>query len=280
MGQFLVTAAKLNKRDTVPPVLPYSKGIVGTVFKGYHFEATEAPASEVPNPALGTWYKDSAGYYYWGGALTAVTATPAAGPGTVGSLLTIEQIQHATKAALSTAQKFLPYLNDTCQKYQINTPVRQLCFLAQVGHESAGLFYTEELASGAAYEGRKSLGNTHPGDGVRYKGRGLIQITGRGNYQWLTKDFNVDFITNPTWLGGKNAGLCSPDQLRYATQSAGWYWDNHTLNALADKIDIMKDIDEEPNLANFKLITKRINGGYNGLNDRLSRYHSGLEFFR
>jgi len=264
----------------VPPNLPYDKGIAGVVYQGYRFEAEEAPAAEVPNPALGKWYKDSSGYYYWGGALELIQTDTPVLPLTAGIILTAGQVQHGTGASLATAQKFLPFIIDTCSKYKINTPVRQLCFLAQVGHESAGLYYTEELVSGAAYEGRKNLGNTHAGDGVRYKGRGLIQITGRGNYQWLTNDFKVDFMNNPTWLGGKNAGVCTPGQLKYATQSAGWYWNNHTLNAVADEIDIGKTIDEEANLEHFKLITKRINGGYNGLNDRLSRYRAGVQYFR
>src|ERR1700736_740911 len=65
---------------------------------------------------------------------------------------------------------------------QINTPLRQAHFLAQLGHESGSLRYTAELASGTAYEGRADLGNTQPGDGSRFKGRGLIQINGRSNY--------------------------------------------------------------------------------------------------
>ncbi|MET1055702.1 MAG: hypothetical protein ABWY16_10385 [Pedobacter sp.] len=280
MAQLLVKAPKLNRRSIVPPFLPYTKGIAGTVNQGYTFEGEEALPSEVPNPALGKWYKDSSGYYYWGGALELLPKSIVANTGSLTNILTVEQIQHGTKSTLQAAQKFLPYLTDTCSMYEINTKKRQLCFLAQIGHESAGLLYTEELASGAAYEGRKSLGNNTPGDGVRYKGRGLIQITGRGNYKWLSNDLNVDFITNPSLLGGKDANACSPEQLKYATQSAGWYWNNHTLNSIADQIDLHIAIDEEPNLTHFKLITKRINGGYRGLEDRLARYQSGLPFFR
>jgi len=193
--------------------------------------------------------------------------------------MTLGQIKEATCAPTSCAEKFLQQINDTCDKYQINTPIRQLCFLAQVGHESGGLFFTEELASGKDYEGRKDLGNVNPGDGVKFKGRGLIQITGRSNYGTLGTAFGVDLIDNPTLLGGKNVKLCTPDQLKYAALSAGWFWDSRKLNALADTIDITKPIDEGANLDNYKAITRKINGGFNGLNDRVNRYKVGLKFF-
>lgn len=194
--------------------------------------------------------------------------------------MTLGQIKEATVAlSADHASKFLVYLNDTCVQFDISTPVRQLCFLAQVGHESGGLFFTEELASGAAYEGRKNLGNTQPGDGIRFKGRGLIQVTGRTNYGVVGKALGVDLIKDPTLLGGKNVLKCSAAQLKNAALSAGWFWNSRKLNTIADLINITKPIDTGTNLDNFIAITKKINGGINGLNDRLSRYKHGLKFF-
>ena len=191
--------------------------------------------------------------------------------------MTVMQLKAAACTTAANAQKFLPYISDTCSKYGISSPVRQLCFLAQVSHESGGFFYTEELASGSAYEGRaRRLGNIHPGDGPRYKGRGLIQITGRNNYTLIGEAFGIDLVNNPDLLGGKNITACSPDQLRYAALSAGWFWNKTSLNLIADKISLQQAIDEGTNLDSFKEITRRINGGYNGLPDRLHRYKEGM----
>lgn len=141
---------------------------------------------------------------------------------------------------------FLEPLQKTLEKYEINTPKRIACFLAQIAHESGSLKYVKELASGEAYEGRKDLGNIYVGDGVKFKGRGLIQITGRANYQALGKYLGVDLIAKPELL----------EQPLYAALSAGWFWDKRKLNALAD-------------IMNFEKITRLINGGLNGYEDRL-----------
>jgi len=145
---------------------------------------------------------------------------------------------------------FLEPLNETMERYEINTPLRQAHFLSQVGHESGELHYVRELASGKAYDtGKlaKALGNTPEadGDGQRYKGRGLIQITGTANYRTLGADLGEDFLAHPELL----------ETPHYAALSAGWFWNKKNLNSFADQDAI-------------KTITKRINGGVNGLEDR------------
>jgi putative chitinase len=193
--------------------------------------------------------------------------------------MTIGQIKEATCAPATCAERFLQSINDTCARYGLDRPARQLSFLAQVGHESGGLFYTEELASGNAYEGRANLGNTVAGDGVRFKGRGLIQITGRNNYGRIAAALGIDCINKPELLGGKNVKMCTQEQLNNAALTAGWYWNSCNLNALADKINLAQPIDEGNNLVQFKAITKAINGGYNGLADRVNRYKIGSKYF-
>jgi putative chitinase len=151
--------------------------------------------------------------------------------------------------AAARADRFLTPLNDAMAEFQINTPARQASFLSQIGHESGQLRYVEELASGSVYEGRKDLGNTQPGDGIRYKGRGLIQITGRSNYTALMLALDIDCIENPQIV-------CEPIN---AARSAGWFWKSHGCNELADAGDQLK-------------VSKRINGGTNGLADRLALF--------
>ena len=148
--------------------------------------------------------------------------------------------------ARARVSMFLPYLNKYMARYGINNRMRMCHFLAQIAHESGELRYTKEIASGAQYEGRKDLGNTQPGDGIRYKGRGLIQITGRANYKQISDATGIDFYNHPDWL----------ELPQWATMSACWWWNSRGLNAMADK-------DELTN------ITKQINGGKNGLQDRL-----------
>ena len=152
-------------------------------------------------------------------------------------------------ASPANIEKFYQPLIDTMERYEINTPKRQAAFLAQLAHESGSLKYVREIASGQAYEGRKDLGNTEPGDGVKFKGRGLIQLTGRANYKKASEYFKEDFINNPQLI----------ETPKYATLVAGWYWDRHSLNKLAD-------------IQDFRKITKIINGGYNGMADRQKHY--------
>ena len=133
------------------------------------------------------------------------------------------------------------------RKYKITSPLRIAHFIAQLAHESASFLYTEELASGAAYEGRQDLGNTRPGDGPRYKGRGLIQLTGRANYAAYSRDAGVDYLAKPQLLASDaNASV----------DVACWFWNKKGLNKLADQDDV-------------RAITKCINGGFNGIDERI-----------
>jgi len=141
---------------------------------------------------------------------------------------------------------YLPYLNQYMKEYEVTTLMRIWSYLAQVGHESGQLRYSEEIASGKAYEGREDLGNTEMGDGIWFKGRGLIQITGRFNYEKLSNAFGVDFIQEPELLQ-------APE---WAVKSSLWFWKTKGLNAIVDTED-------------FEKLTRRINGGVNGLKDRL-----------
>ena len=165
-------------------------------------------------------------------------------------MITGALLQSILPYAKARIPSFIAPLNAAMQEYHINSPLRQAAFIAQIAHESGELRYVKEIASGAAYEGRKDLGNTQPGDGMRYKGRGLIQITGRNNYAECGKALGVDLITNPELLETNDL----------ACRSAAWFWASHGLNDLADKGD-------------FDRITKRINGGLNGYQERLV-YHA------
>lgn len=160
-------------------------------------------------------------------------------------MLTPSQLkQIAPFVSNARIDKYLNALNMAMDKYEINTPLRQAHFLAQILHESGSLRYNEELASGSAYEGRKNLGNTQPGDGIKFKGRGLMQLTGRANYKAYGQFIGVDLEAHPELVA-----------TTYAVDVAGWFWAIKHLNELADANDITA-------------ITKRINGGLNGFADR------------
>ena len=153
--------------------------------------------------------------------------------------------------------QLLPNLNTTMQRYGITTPLRKAHFIAQIAHESDAFNTNEEYASGADYEGRRDLGNTKACDGVRFKGRGLIQVTGRSNYAACGQALGVDLINNPQRLA--NFDL--------ACFSAGWYWDTRSLNDYADNDDVIQ-------------ITRIINGGLNGLGDRQAYLARAKQVFR
>ena len=188
--------------------------------------------------------------------------------------------------ALGLGEQWLDPLNETFDKYQINTPQRQACFLGQTLHESGNFKFTRENLNYSAkalmstwpsrfpdmdtamqyerqpekiaskvYLGR--MGNETPEDAAKYIGRGLIQCTGKEAYQYCGEALGVDFLANPELL----------EEPRYATLSAGWFWNKKGLNALAD----------EGTSDSFEVMTKRINGGLLGLDDRKSKMIEALK---
>lgn len=145
--------------------------------------------------------------------------------------------------------EYLPPLNAAMHEFDISTGLARLqMFLAQIAHESGGLVYWHEIASGAEYEGRQDLGNTQPGDGRRFRGRGPLQLTGRANYVKYGHLLGVDFVTNPDLA----------QSVEYGFRIAGLFWKLHGLNEIADA-----DTEEA-----FRKITRRINGGLNGYESR------------
>lgn len=152
-------------------------------------------------------------------------------------------------------KEFVEVFNAWSDRFGINTPLRTAHFLAQCWHESGALRYVRELSSGSQYEGRKDLGNTQKGDGQRFRGRGYIQITGRANYQaYADSGFCVgDLMRHPEWLES------SPGN----TKSAMWFWWRNNLSKIAD-MGTSKDV--------VTKITKRVNGGTNGLSYRLGYF--------
>jgi putative chitinase len=188
--------------------------------------------------------------------------------------------------ALGLGEQWLDPLNETFDKYQINTPQRQACFLGQTLHESGNFKFTRENLNYSAkalmatwpsrfpsldiatqyerqpekiankvYSGR--LGNAEDGDGAKYIGRGLIQLTGKENYENCGNSIGADLVGNPYLL----------EEPRYAVLSAGWFWNKKGLNALAD----------EGTTNSFEVMTKRINGGLLGLDDRKAKMNEALK---
>lgn len=143
-------------------------------------------------------------------------------------------------------------LNDCLARFKINTPLRMAHFLAQVAHESGGLRWMRELATGEAYEGSKQLGNTQPGDGKRFKGAGAIQLTGRANYQKL-----ADFVKDQRVMEG-----CDYVAVKYPFTSAGFWWQLNKMNELVD------------GGANVREVSARVNGRdpAKGLQERQAAY--------
>jgi len=172
----------------------------------------------------------------------------------------------------NTHANLLPVVSDNfnlfSDKYEVNTPLRIASFFAQVIHESNAFKATTEYASGAEYEGRLSLGNNQKGDGMKFKGRGLIQVTGRNNYaavsHYLYNDAYV-LLDNPEKLA----------EYPGAMQSAFWYWTTRNLNKYADmgiegKVhSTIRNKDYTPQ----EWVCLIVNGGFNGLSERINNYN-------
>ena len=172
--------------------------------------------------------------------------------------ITPQQLLQILPNAGQVSGVFAPVLNTAMNRYQIVGAKRVAAFIAQIGHESGQLKYVKEIwgptAAQARYEGRADLGNTQPGDGSKFRGRGLIQITGRANYKACGEALGLDLIRQPELL----------EKPQHACMSAAWFWASRGLNTLADT-------------GQFYTFTRRINGGQNGAADRQALYDSALK---
>ena len=172
--------------------------------------------------------------------------------------ITRQQLLQILPNAGSVGGVFVPLLNTAMVRYQIIGPKRVVAFIAQIGHESGQFKYVKEIwgptAAQAKYEGRKDLGNTVVGDGSKYRGRGLIQITGRANYMACGEGLGLDLIKQPELL----------DKPQHACMPAAWFWATRGLNTLADA-------------GQFDKITLRINGGQNSAAYRQALYARALK---
>ena len=176
--------------------------------------------------------------------------------------ITQQQLQQILPNAGQTAGVFVPVLNTAMVRFQIVGPKRIAAFIAQIGHESGQFRYVRELGNDqylSKYDTgtlAKRLGNTPEadGDGQKYRGRGLIQITGRANYMMCGEALALDLINQPELL----------EKPQHACMSAAWFWASRGLNTLADA-------------GQFDTITRRINGGQNGAADRQALYARALK---
>lgn len=174
-----------------------------------------------------------------------------------------EILAHILQIPLSRAVAWTPVLLDVFAAYDLNTPQRQACFLAQIGHESGRLRYTREIWGPTAQQKRydpfttlaATLGNTVVGQGRLYMGRGVIMTTGLTNYSRLTARMRKKFPNAPDFV----ADPAALERPFWAAMSAGDYWEMRSLNKLADTYD-------------FAELTRRINGGFNGLAERQFLY--------
>jgi len=173
-------------------------------------------------------------------------------------MVTLEQLRAICPLTKSgRLAVFVEPLNDAMPEFGINTPPREAAFLAQAAHETMGFVHLKEIGSGVRYEGRTDLGNDEPGEGMAMKGHGIFQLTGDKNFQAAGVALHGDrdwYRYNPD-LAAEPLEAC---------RIAGWYWSCINANSLADA-------------DNFREITRRINGGYNGMDDRLAYWERAKE---
>lgn len=171
--------------------------------------------------------------------------------------MTPDELHEATGCTVENAEKWAGPITAAMEEFEVNTPERQAAFIAQIAHETGRFKWIREIwgptQAQLRYEGRADLGNIHPGDGKRYMGRGLIQLTGRNNYRSASARFGVDFETDPDLV-------CAPE---WAARIAGDFWKSRSLNELADE-------------GAFERITRKINGGLNGYTDRVVLYDKAM----
>jgi len=182
--------------------------------------------------------------------------------------ITVDHLKSIAGKSTKLMPGLVEWINKLCPQYEIDTAREFAHFLSQACHESDHFFTTKEYASGKAYEGREDLGNKNPGDGVRYKGRGIFQTTGRANYLQLgiKKGQRDLFINTPELL----------EQPEYAVWSACEYWKTRGLNDPANHPDAdmltKKYRKQVITVSPVEYISLTINGGYNGMEDRKKFY--------
>lgn len=261
----------------VAPVSNYPRGVKGSQSPAYRggtvFHYVAAMGYDDTPGARAVWIADSgfAPFGYWISFDQCASLIPPKGyayaavgvAGTDGDLVSIlAQAMSPTAVDLDRLAELLPDVQRCLRESECNTPQRIAMWCAQIGTESGGLRWQEELASGAEYEGRVDLGNTQPGDGVRFKGRDFVQVTGRHNYTLLSQwAFARGLVPSPTFFVDNPQALATDD---YAFLGAAWYWTTQRpMNAAADAGDVV-------------LATKYVNGGDHGLDDRRARYQRAL----
>lgn len=186
-------------------------------------------------------------------------------------MITAEQIKlispHVHKLDI-----YLDPLNEGMRAFEINTANRVRAYLSNLFHESESFLYMEEIATGQAYEGRKDLGNIYPGDGVKYKGRCPVQITGRDMYKLCGLALGLDLISKPELL----------EDPKYAFMASAWFWKYKGLNEIADHSEGWTILITNKRFPKGRLFTKfewvcyKINGGFNGMDDRKAFYNLAL----